>query len=156
MPTREVEILYATLCVEERSLKARALAILCFFVDLTPSGCIKLNLADIEVHGLTCNVRTGQRDEDVVWLHGQAASIMSRWLAVSRSARLEGPLFCNEQGERISRRGVDYLIKSLGFGSNLLLSARLLNNSGRKYLAESCIKPRTEIPDHLSLDRAGM
>jgi site-specific recombinase XerD len=115
------------------SLKARTIALLCFYADLSAGQCLALQREDIilESQQWRLYVRKSNKPRE---LFGLAKDTLLRYLSKLPAASNGcGALFLNDQGERITRSGVDYLIKSVGFPEHLVLSARLLSNTGRSH-----------------------
>lgn len=80
-----------------------------------------------------CYLLVGRRRQTVE-IYGRTKDLLLEWyFGEGQSKEDSAPLFPSEQGTRMSRSGVDYLIKSVGIASRMLLSARLLQNSGKFY-----------------------
>ncbi|MBY0552258.1 MAG: site-specific integrase [Candidatus Obscuribacterales bacterium] len=139
------------------SLKARAIAMLCFDADLSASQCAGVSREDIVVCGDSVYLLIASRKrKPLVELVGTTKEVVLQMMDLEGTRTSFGPLFVNETGKRISRSGIDYLIKSVGIPLRLVLSAQLLRNSGNIYrnqLADSA-KPMN-LPK-LSFDNLNM
>lgn len=148
--TTEQTSTFLQVSLSESSLKARVIALLCFHVDLSASQCLALNKDDITLDDTgRCFVYARKRNE-LVELHGDAKGLVVCWYWYARHQDNKSEaLFLSDQGSRISRSGIDYLIKSIGISAHLMLSARVLQNSGRAYrkrLSQQSPKLREMIP----------
>lgn len=115
-----------------QNTKALTIIMLCFCAGLTSGDCARLNLEDIRVED-GCRKLAIQRTGKIVELSMPAQLALARWLLNWSSAKFTGPLFPNCFGGRISRVGVDYLIRSVGIQANLMLSARRLSRAGKEF-----------------------
>ena len=116
------------------SLKARAIAMLCFDADLSASQCAGVSREDIVVCGESVYLLIASRKRrPLMELVGTTKEVVLQMLSVDSTGSSFGPLFVNETGQRISRSGIDYLIKTVGIPLRLVLSAQLLRNSGHAY-----------------------
>ncbi len=116
-----------------RSRKARVLCLLCFYGDLSVRGCRDLNRGDLNVQDGAILLRPPSGDTFV--LTDYAASCLLDWQSSINGSII--PMVPNTRGERMTRGGVDYLIKTVGIKASLELSAQLLRDSGRAYRAQS-------------------
>ncbi len=129
----EIQLVLRT-ATNHSSTKCRAIVFLCFFGGLSAGQCAQLNLSDVLTMGDCTFIRVTAKAKTVK-LHSAAELALKEWIvSLSPEKEEEQPLFTNFQGRRISRIGIDYLIKSIGIRAYLVLSARVLSQSGRQYL----------------------
>lgn len=116
------------------SVKAQAIALLCFDADISASQCAGVSREDIVISGENVYLLISSRKRNsLVTLVGTTKEVVLSLMNSGDSNTPFGPLFVNETGKRISRSGIDYLIKSVGIPLRLVLSAQLLRNSGKTY-----------------------
>lgn len=111
--------------------KARFISLLCYYANLSPSQCIKLNVEDIFMVEEKCYILR-KSDALPVELVGFSKEWVANRLLVAASAPGTA-LLTNDHGERITRGGVDYLVKSVGIPVGLQLSSQLLRDTGVHY-----------------------
>ncbi|MBY0552831.1 MAG: site-specific integrase [Candidatus Obscuribacterales bacterium] len=131
-----------------RSRKARILCLLCFHGDLAVSGCVDLNRDDLIVRDGSVLLRT---PSGVIEMTEYAASCLVDWQASTNGSLV--PLVPNTRGERMTRGGVDYLIKTVGIKAGLELSAQLLRDSGRFYRSQCGFSADAAECDQLNVER---
>lgn len=127
----EIDRLFQTIR-KIRSRKARLLCLLCFHCDLSVSGCVELNRDDLKMEEGGVSLRTPSGAN--VQLTDYAAACLLDWQLHTSSSIV--PMVPNTRGERMTRGGVDYLIKTVGIKAGLELSAQLLRDSGRAYRSD--------------------
>ncbi len=139
--TAEETRIFLDASLKHGSLKARVIALLCFHGDFSASQCLELDKVDIIVDSGRCLVNARKRGE-LVEIHGGTKELIVSWhsYASREDNLLQEALFLSEHGSRISRSGIDYLIKSVGIPARLLLSARVLQNTGRAYRQEFAVR----------------
>lgn len=136
LTSAEIDRLLAVTC-GHRSLKCRVIVMLCFFGGLSSGQCAELDVKDVYIDEQGCHLKVKKKNRKIE-LPPIVARALAEWIHVEKLG-LESPLFCNGSGNRISRIGIDYLIKSVGIEAKLMLSARLLYQSGKAYLQQNLL-----------------
>ncbi len=111
--------------------KSIAILVLCFYAGLTAGDCSRLNIEDIKDVDELITISV-QRTGEIVELASPGRLPLRNWLNYSDN-NSSGPMFLNCFGRRISRIGIDYLIKCIGIKARVLLSARRLSQSGKQF-----------------------
>ena len=121
----------------ERSPEARdrALATLLFYTALRLGECVGLDIGDVAVSARKGRlvVRSGKGDTyREVSLNADAREALAAWLD-ERKRRFpdtnEPALFLSRKGVRLSTRAVDLIVRGLGEGAKLALSAHVLRHT---------------------------
>lgn len=124
------------------SLKAQAITMLCFDADISASQCAGISKEDLIVSADHVYLLISSRKRrPLVELVGTTKELVLKMMTETPDAF--GPLFINETGQRISRSGIDYLIKTVGIPLRLVLSAQLLRNSGHAYRKHLANQPKS-------------
>jgi site-specific recombinase XerC len=121
------------------SCKHRAIFTLIFFTGIKIGDCAALNLQDLVLGtGDPYIILSGAR----VPLPRHVAEELSNWLDERNAMGSQSPaLFLNRSGGRISRNGIDLVVRKIGQRSRIELSAQLLRRTYFQRLAHDYIKP---------------
>lgn len=96
----------------EMPARERAIVATFLFAGLRSNELRMLDVADVDFEEMTIFVRFGKRDKQrVVPLHAEAAFALSAYID---DDRLDGPIFRNRYGRRLSNRYLRMLVKNLG------------------------------------------
>ncbi len=118
----------------------RTIALLMLFSGLRVGECAELQLGDLSITDSAVSVRLpGRSANDIVRLVSPAAGALARWLLlreciVSSEARdpaMIQHVFISRKGKPMSKRGIDYIIRRLGWSANLDISSEKLRRSGK-------------------------
>jgi site-specific recombinase XerD len=119
-----------------KSEKVQALILMCF-EGLTAGQCSELNIGDIETQANGSIKVYLNRKGRTLHLSDHVTKVLQAWMKTRCTLSATSPnlpVFTNNGGGRISRIGVDYLIKSVGQQIGLVLSARTLALSGKRFI----------------------
>lgn len=122
-------------------------AILCLLYD---SGCRVQELADLAVKDIRLETPeqvklTGKgRKKRSVPLLKETAAVMKRYLhehSLDRPDKLDHPLFFNNQGKKLTRQGITYILKKYTSKNALEITPHSLRHSKAMHLTESDVNP---------------
>ncbi len=115
---------------DSASLKVRTLVYICFYGGLTANQLVEMDVADVSSDCKSIFVRKKELEVD---LDPRTQSVLFKWILHLKHKGVFIPLFMNASGQRISRIGIDHLIRTLGIRAGIVLSARLLSQSGKEF-----------------------
>jgi integrase/recombinase XerC len=117
------------------SVRDRAVASLLFYTGLRVGECETLDQSDVLLSARKGKVivRQGKRDSyREVPLNAEVRKALDDWL-VERKGRFpnsdDSAFFLNRQGQRLSQRSIDLLLRKLGKEANVSLSAHILRHT---------------------------
>jgi site-specific recombinase XerD len=117
------------------SVRDQAVALLLFYTGLRVSECAALDQSDVLLSARkgTVIVRQGKRDSyREVPLNTEVRKALDRWL-VKRQELFpnsdEPAFFLTRQGNRLSKRSIDLLVRKLGQEADIALSAHILRHT---------------------------
>lgn len=147
LPATDIESLLAA-PDPSTSQGLRDQAMLCLLYD---SGCRVQELADLKVQGLRLSSPeqvklTGKgRKTRIVPILKKTAAIMKRYIEVydlDRPSRMDGPLFFNIRGEKLTRQGISYILKKYAHAANLEhVTPHVIRHSKAMHLTDADINP---------------
>lgn len=112
------------------SAKESALTHLILSTGIRIAECAALNVSDLEFgpQGNWLSVNSGNSRR--IPLNSDTATVLHDWLRLKASEKSLSPaLFTNRQGKRISTRGIDYIVRKLGYVARLQVSAEVLRQT---------------------------
>lgn len=132
-PQEQVDFLRAVERCE--SVRDRAIAILLFYTGLRVGECVEVTVDDVGISARkgVVKVRSGKGNTyREVPLNAQVRQAVSSWLIERKKQHpetKEQALFLNRQGEQLSTRGIDLIVRQLGKEARLTLSAHVLRHT---------------------------
>lgn len=92
-------------------LRDRAMLEMLYGCGLRAQELVSLNIQDVDVEGEEIRVRGKGNKERVVPVGEYALLTLKKYLQEKNSLKLEGPLFLNSRGKRLTTRGLTYLLQ---------------------------------------------
>lgn len=119
----------------DSSPKVKSVVCMVLMDGLRISECIALNLTDINMNGADTYIEVHDGHTPArrrIRVNALTAASLAEWL-VERRTRVSGAdeqaLLVNESGHRITRGGLDFLIRAAGHSCRIYVSYRVLHNS---------------------------
>jgi site-specific recombinase XerD len=123
---------YLETVVKTGSVKESALIHVLLATGIRIAECAELKVTDFESgpYGNWLSINSAQARK--IPLDSNTAVVLQDWLRLRNSdsrANVSPALFPNRQGKPISTRGIDYIVRKLGYVARLLVSAEVLRQT---------------------------
>ncbi len=120
---------------KQRHVRDRVIALLLFHSDLRISECASLDVSNFCIDGedtfRVITVNGGIVERPIK--HAELTKMLKRWLeirsALPNANANAGAIWINRDGRRLTVSGIDYVLRRIGWGAGLVLSAESLRQT---------------------------